>query len=91
MNIYVGNMSYDMSEDDLKGLFEEYGPVSKANIIRDRDTGRAKGFGFVEMDSDDDANKAIEELNGKSVAGRNIKVNQAKPREERPRRSNNRW
>ena len=86
MNIYVGNLSYDLTEDDLQDLFGEYGPVVKANIITDRDTGRPKGFGFVEMENDADAEKAIQDLDGSSVKGRDIKVNQARPRNEKPRR-----
>ncbi|HYQ57406.1 MAG TPA: RNA-binding protein [Draconibacterium sp.] len=70
-----------MGEEDLKEIFEEYGEVSSAKIIMDKFTGRSKGFGFVEMDDDSEANKAIEELNNAEVAGRNIKVNESKPRE----------
>jgi RNA recognition motif-containing protein len=88
MNIYVGNMSYDVTEDDLQQLFEEYGPVSKATIINDRDTGRPKGFGFVEMENQADGEQAIQELDGSSVKGRDIKVNEARPRAERPKRQN---
>ena len=88
MNIYVGNLSYDMSVNDLQQLFEEYGSVVKANIIMDRETGRSKGFGFVEMENSSDGESAIEALNGQDVMGRNLKVNQARPREERPRREN---
>jgi len=88
MNIYVGNMSYDVTEEDLQQLFEEYGPVSKATIINDRDTGRPKGFGFVEMENQADGEQAIQELDGSAVKGRDIKVNEARPRAERPKRQN---
>lgn len=90
MNIYVGNLSYEVTESDLQQLFEEYGPIMKVNIITDRDTGRSKGFGFVEMVEQADAEKAIKELDGTSIKDRNIKVNQARPRNERskPRRRN---
>ena len=85
MNIYVGNLSYDMNEDDLEQLFAEHGPVVKVNIIQDRETGRSKGFGFVEMTNQADGEKAIEALDGNDSLGRSIKVNEARPREERPR------
>ena len=80
MNVYVGNLSYDLSEDDLKTAFEEHGEVSSAKIIFDRYSGRSKGFGFVEMSSDDEAKAAIEGLSGKELAGRAIVVNEARPR-----------
>ena len=80
MNIYVGNLPFNMGEEDLKEIFEEYGEVSSVKIISDKFTGRSKGFGFVEMDSDDEANNAIKELNNAEVSGRNIKVNESKPR-----------
>lgn len=80
MNIYVGNLNYKFSDDDLKELFEEFGSVDSANVIKDRDTGRSKGFGFVEMENDEEAEAAIEELDGAEVDGRNIKVNKAKPK-----------
>ncbi len=82
MNIYVGNLSYSIKEDELRKLFEEYGVVSSAKIISDRESGRSKGFGFVEMENDDEANSAIENLNGKEVQGRSINVSQARPRKE---------
>ena len=90
MNIYVGNMSYDLTETDLQELFEEYGPVSKATIIKDRDTGNPKGFGFVEMENQADGEQAIRDLDGSAVKGRDIKVNEARPREDRsgPKRRN---
>jgi len=91
MNIYVGNLPFDISEDELSEVFTEFGAVSSTKIIQDRETGRSKGFGFIEMDNDDEAQEAIKSLNGNSVKGRDIKVNESKPREERPRRDNNRW
>ena len=90
MNIYVGNLSWGLNQDDLEQLFAEFGPVKSANLIEDRDTGRSKGFAFVEMENADDGEKAIEGLNGKELDGRNLTVNVARPREERPRRDNNR-
>lgn len=86
MNIYVGNLSYGISDDKLREVFEEYGEVSSAKVIRFRDSGRSKGFGFVEMDNDDEAKEAINSLDGEEIDGRSIKVNEARPREERPRR-----
>ena len=86
MNLYVGNLSYDMTDEDLQQVFEEYGTVNKVNIIMDRDSGRSKGFGFVEMESSESGEKAVQELDGQEVKGRNLKVNQARPREESPRR-----
>jgi len=86
MNIYVGNLSYETSENDLRNAFSEYGSVSKVNVIMDKMTGKSKGFAFIEMDNDADGQKAIDELNGADLAGRNLKVNLAKPREERPAR-----
>jgi len=86
MNIYVGNLSYEVTEDDLKQMFEEYGSIVKTIIIKDRETGRSKGFGFVEMNEQEDGKKAIQELDGTSVKDRNIKVNEARPRKERPSR-----
>lgn len=88
MNIYVGNLSYNITDNDLQQVFAEYGAVASANVIQDRDTGRSKGFGFVEMPNDDEARNAIEGLNGKDYDGRNMTVNEARPREERPRRKN---
>jgi len=84
--IYVGNLSYHTTEAELTTLFEQAGQVESVNIITDRDTGRSKGFGFVEMDNDD-ADKAISQFNGTEVDGRALTVNEARPREER---SNNR-
>ena len=82
MNIYVGNLSYGVDESQLKGIFEQYGEVSSVKIINDKFTGRSKGFGFVEMDDDDAARQAIEEMNGHSVDNRNMVVNEARPRTE---------
>lgn len=77
-------------EDELRQLFETYGAVKSANIISDRDTGRSKGFGFVEMEEKADAENAISELDGKDIQGRALRVNQARPRTERPRNNNRR-
>jgi RNA recognition motif-containing protein len=82
MKIYVGNMSYDTSEDDLRKAFEAHGQVDSVSVITDRDTGRAKGFGFVEMSNDTEAKAAMEALNEKDFQGRTIKVNEARPRTE---------
>jgi RNA recognition motif-containing protein len=84
MNIYVGNLSYGMTEEDLRAAFEAFGEVSSAKIISDRETGRSKGFGFVEMTSDEDAESAIRDLDGSDHMGRTLKVNQARPRPDRP-------
>ena len=81
MNLYVGNLSYDMSEENLRSEFAEYGEVQSAKIITDKFTGRSRGFGFVEMNSDDEGKKAMEELNGKDVEGRQLVVNEARPRD----------
>lgn len=79
-NIYVGNLSFDTSTNQLQGLFAEFGEVTDAQVITDRDTGRSRGFGFVEMATTEAANNAISSLNGKEVDGRQLKVNVAKPR-----------
>ncbi|MBI4920053.1 RNA-binding protein [Candidatus Azambacteria bacterium] len=84
--LYVGNLSYDMSEDALKDAFSQAGNVDSAIIIKDKMTGRSKGFGFVEMSTDEEAQKAIEMFNGKELDGRALTVNEARPMEERPRR-----
>ena len=86
MNIYVGNLSYDVTQDELSDLFGEFGEVSSAKIIEDRDTGRPKGFAFVEMPNQAEAEAAIASLNEKDLKGREIKVNQARPREDRSQR-----
>ena len=90
MNIYVGNLSYSLTEDQLRALFVEFGEVSSVRVMTDRETNRPKGFGFVEMPNNTEANAAIEALNGKEVLGRKMTVNEARPREERPRRDNRR-
>ena len=97
MNIYVSNLSFAVVDEDLKSYFAEYGEVTSAKVIMDKYTNRSKGFGFVEMSDDAAAQKAIAELDGATVDGRAIKVSVAKPREERPARtqrpsySNSRW
>jgi len=83
VNIYVGNLSYDTNDAGLRAAFEAYGEVSSAQVIMDRDTGRSRGFGFVEMPSDEEARAAIEALDGSDLDGRSIKVNQARPRGDR--------
>ena len=82
MNIFVGGINYSTQENKLQETFEQYGAVSSVKIISDRDTGRSKGFGFVVMDNDDEAKSAIEQLNGYSLDGKNIVVNEARPRTE---------
>lgn len=91
MNIYVGNLPYGVSEDELQELFAQFGAVKSAHIIKDRDTGNSKGFGFVEMEDSGEAETAINELNGSEVSGRNIKVNEARPRTDRPRPKRRGW
>ncbi|CAN5163668.1 hypothetical protein BH20ACI1_BH20ACI1_09770 [soil metagenome] len=81
--LYVGNLSFDTSGQDLEELFGEIGTVESASVIEDRDTGRSRGFGFIEMSSKEEAAQAIEQFNGKEVDGRELKVNEAKPRESR--------
>jgi len=81
--LYVGNLSFNTSAQDLETTFGEFGTVQSANLIEDRETGRSRGFGFVEMSSTEEANAAIASLDGKEVDGRNLKVNEAKPREDR--------
>ena len=82
MKLYVGNMSFDTSEDDLRKAFEAHGQVDSVTIIMDRDTGRPKGFGFIEMSNDEEAKAAMEALNEKDFQGRSLKVNEARPRTE---------
>ena len=89
MNIYVSNLSFDVQDQDLREFFTPYGEVTSAKIITDRETGRSRGFGFVEMSDETASRKAIAELNDASVDGRNIKVTEARPKEERPARNNN--
>ena len=81
MNIYVGNLSYGMSEDELRQAFAAYGEVSSVKILMDRETGRSRGFGFVEMPNKGEAETAITQLNGKDVGGRPLRINEARPRE----------
>ena len=85
-NIYVGNLSYNSDDDTLRELFSRHGAVVKAQVVMDRETGRSRGFGFVEMENSSSANAAIQALNGAEVDGRSLKVNEAKPREPRERR-----
>lgn len=82
-NIFVGNLSFNSSEEAVRGLFENFGTVDRVSIITDRDTGRSRGFAFVEMANDDEAERAINALNGTDFGGRKINVNEARPREER--------
>ena len=85
MNIYVGNLSYRLRENDLRGVFEEYGQVDSCRIVTDRETRRSKGFGFVEMPDDQAAQKAITELNEAELEGRKLIVKESLPREEYPK------
>ena len=82
-NIYVGNLTWDATADDLLALFQEHGQVARAQVITDKETGRSRGFGFVEMNDDAEAQKAIDALNGQPFQGRPLTVNEAKPREDR--------
>ncbi len=84
MNIYVGNLSFDTVEDDLRQAFEAYGEVTNVNIVKNRDTGQSRGFGFIEMATDEEGKTAIEEMNGVDLHGRTLNVNEARPRTERP-------
>lgn len=86
MNMYVSNLGFHVSNDDLRNLFEPFGEVVSAKVITDRETGRSRGFGFVEMKSGEDGNNAIEKLNNKEVEGRNMSVTVAREREPKPRR-----
>ena len=83
--IYVGNLSFDTNDEQLNQIFTPYGTVASARVIKDKYTDRSKGFGFVEMDNVTEADKAIAELNGKSVEGRTLKISEATPREDKPR------
>jgi RNA recognition motif-containing protein len=85
LNIYVGNLSFDTAETDLEQVFSQHGEVEEVQIIMDRDTGRSRGFGFVKMRDDNAGRTAIQELNGTDIGGRNIIVNEAKPRPDRDR------
>ena len=91
MNIFVGNLAFNATDQDLRQLFEPYGVVDKINVITDRDTGRSKGFGFVEMPDSTASKAAIQGLNGKELEGRALTVNEAKPREPRREPSRSRW
>ena len=91
MKIYVGNLPYSIRDAELEELFAPYGEVTSANVIIERETNRSKGFGFVEMPSKTDAEKAIAELNNKEINGRGLKVNEVKPREDRPARRPSRY
>lgn len=84
--LYVGNLSFDVTENDLRDMLSQYGPVNEINVIMDKVTGRARGFAFVTMNTQEGANSAIEKLNGKDWKGRALTVNEARPREERPDR-----
>jgi len=89
--LYVGNLSYSVDDSELKEMFNQYGTVESANVISDRESGRSKGFGFVEMSSSDEAQAAIEGLNGQSQQGRALTVNEAKPQQPREQRGSKRW
>lgn len=84
-NLFIGSLAYATTDDSLKAYFEQIGPVKSARVITDRDSGKSKGFGFVEYESDDDNQKAVDQLNGTELDGRAISVGLARPREERPR------
>ncbi|AEV99509.1 RNA-binding protein [Niastella koreensis] len=90
MNIYVSNLSFDVHDEDLKDFFAPYGEVTSAKVITDRETGRSRGFGFVEMTDEAASKKAIAELDGSTVENRTISVSVAKPKEDRPARNNGR-
>lgn len=99
-NIFVGNLSFGATEAAVRSMFEQYGSVDRVSIVTDRETGRAKGFGFVEMSNDDEAARAMNTLNGQDMDGRNLTVNEARPREDRGsggrgggggNRGSNRW
>jgi cold-inducible RNA-binding protein len=83
MKLYVGNLSFQTTSEDLENLFAQAGTVQSANVIEDRETGRSRGFGFVEMSSKEEGNEAIEQFNGKEIDGRSLNVNEARQREER--------
>ena len=87
MNLYVGNLSFSTTEQELEAVFSEFGTVDSIRMINDRDTGRSKGFAFVEMNNNQEAEVAMADINDKEIDGRNLKVNEAKPREDRSSRS----
>ena len=87
MNIYVSNLSFNVQDEDLREFFASYGEITSAKVIMDKVTGKSRGFGFVEMPDDEAAKKAIAELDNATVEGRNIRVNEARPKEDRPARS----
>lgn len=89
MKVYVGNLSFNIDDEALKKLFSSYGEIEEAIVIKDKFSGRSKGFGFVTFKDDESAKKAISEMNEKEVEGRNLKVNEARPMEERPKRDFN--
>jgi RNA recognition motif-containing protein len=91
VNIFVGSLSFNATDDDVRQLFEAYGAVDTVKIITDRETGRARGFGFVEMPNSREAQTAIQGLQGKEIGGRALNVNEAKPREPRREPSRSRW
>lgn len=91
MKIYIGNLPFSTTDDDLRESFGAYGAVDSAQVVTDRESGRSRGFGFVEMPSDGEAQAAIEEMNGKDFGGRSLTVNQAKPREQSRPRSGGDW
>ena len=85
-NLFIGSLAYATTDDTMKAFFEQIGPVASARVITDRDSGRSKGFGFVQFENDADNQKAVDQLDGKELDGRTISVSMARPREERPRR-----
>jgi len=91
MKLYVGNLAFQTSGDDLQQLFAQAGTVESATVVEDRDTGRSRGFGFVEMSSKEEAQAAISQFDGQELAGRSLKVNEAKPREDRGGSGGNRF
>ena len=83
MNIFVGNLSFGTTDDSLRALFEQFGAIDRVNVVTDRDTGRSRGFAFVEMSNDEEARRAISSLDGKELDGRALRVNEARPKEDR--------